>query len=83
MYPITGIDYIPEGLDYQIAESSYATDKVIALFEDAIRKGYHPEEVEQDIYRQARVNPADFTEFDKKRISLKVNEIYEMYRTRR
>lgn len=80
---MNGITGLGSGIDYMVMQSSYDADRVIEIFEDAISKGYHPETVEQDVYRQARVNPADFTEFDKKRIALKVNEIYEMYQTRR
>lgn len=64
-------------MDCYIMNSDLAADKVISLFEDAIRKGYHPEEVEQEIYRQANVNPADFTEFDKQKITRRVSEIYQ------
>lgn len=64
------------GTQAHIMQSSSDVDKVIPMFEAAVAAGLHPEDVEQDIYRQAGVNPADFTEFDKERILKRVNEIY-------
>lgn len=71
---ITGLG---SAADFYVMNSSADADKVIALFESAIAQGYHPAAVETEIYKQAEVNPTNFTEFDKQRILLKVNEIWE------
>lgn len=71
------------GIDTMIMQSDEAANKVIAAFEDAISKGFHPEIVEQDIYRQTGVDPADFTEYDKEKILKRVNEIWESHNNRR
>lgn len=72
-----GITGLGSGIDYMAMQSSYDADKVIALFESAINQGYHPNEVEQEVYRQAGVNPSDFTWYDKDRIQRRVEEIYK------
>lgn len=65
------------GTQAQIMQSAEDADKVIALFESAIMQGYHPNDVEQEVYRQANVNPSDFTWYDKQKIQRKVEEIYK------
>lgn len=72
-----GITGCGAGIDYMVMQSSYDTDKIIAMFESAIRQGYHPVEVEQEIYRQAKVNPANLTSYDRQKIQRKVEEIYK------
>ena len=64
------------GIDYMIMQSDSDADKVIKIFEDAISKGYHPVEIEQEVYRQAHVDPSNFTWYDKERIQRKVSEAY-------
>lgn len=71
------------GLDNMIKQSDENVDRVLALFESAIMQGYNPEAVEAEVYRQAGVDPADFTFYDKQRISKKVNEIWESNHLRR
>ena len=73
---LNGITGLGPAADYYVMNSSEKTDKVIALFESAIAQGYCPELVEQEIYKQAKVNPADFTYADKERISRRVNEVW-------
>lgn len=63
-------------LDFQIMNSDQSATKVIEMFEDAISKGYHPNDVEQEIYARAGVNPSDFTWYDKERIQRRVEEVY-------
>jgi len=72
---ITGI----ESIDYRIMNSDAAVDTVIALFESAAKQGYTPGEVEDEVYRQAGVDPADFTSYDRSRIQASVNDIFETY----
>lgn len=67
-------------LDFQIMNSDYNARRVIELFEDAISKGYHPNEIEQDIYLQAGVNPSEFTWYDKEMIQRRVEAVYEASR---
>lgn len=74
---LPGITGLGPAADFYMMNSSQDADKVIALFESAIAQGYHPEAVEQEVYDQAGVDPADLTDFDKRRILLKVNEAYE------
>lgn len=72
-----GMDFrLPFGTQFHIMQSDEDADKIIAAFEEAIRLGYHPETVEQDIYQQLNINPADLTWYDKNKISRKVNEIW-------
>lgn len=75
MMNITG--YRP--LDFQIMNSDQNAEKVIALFEDAISKGYHPNDVEQEVYAQAGVDPSEFTWYDKERIQRRVEAAYESH----
>ena len=72
-------DNYVNGMDAMVMQSDQDADRVIAAFEVAIGNGFHPEEVEQDIYQQLGVNPADFTRYDKEKISRKVNEIWEAH----
>ena len=72
---ITGIP----GMDYYIMNSDYSADRVIALFESAAAQGYPPNAVEDEVFEQAGVNPADLTSFDRQRIQIKVNEIWETF----
>lgn len=70
-------DNYVNGMDAMVMQSASDVDKVIALFENAIEQSYHPNEVEQEVYRQANVNPSDFTWYDKQKIQRKVEEIYK------
>lgn len=74
MWGITGI----ESLDYRIMNSDAAVDTVIALFESAAEQGYAPDEVEDEVFNQAGVDPADLTSADKNRIQVTVNELWRM-----
>lgn len=59
-----------------ILQSQQDTDLLIRDFEDAIRKGLNPNEVEDQIYSARRVNPKDLTIDDQKRLKRKVEEIW-------
>lgn len=76
MYGITGLG---SGSDCYLMNSDASADRVIALFESAAEQGLLPTDVESRVYEQAGVDPGDLTSFDKQRIQLKVNEIWEMY----
>lgn len=69
-------DSYVNGMDAMIMQSSEDADKVIAMFDSAIQQGFHPEAVEQDIYEQLNINPADLTDYDKVRISHAVNKLW-------
>ena len=59
-----------------ILQSQQDTDLLIKDFEDAIRKGFNPNEVEDQIYRARKVNPKDLTINDQRRLKRKVEEIW-------
>ena len=59
-----------------ILQSQQDTDLLIKDFEDAIRKGLNPNEVEDQIYRARKVNPKDLTINDQRRLKRKVEEIW-------
>lgn len=73
---ISGITGFGQPIDYMVMQSSEDADKVIECFESAIMQGYHPNEVEQEVYRQAGVDPNTFMWYDKERIQRRVEEIY-------
>lgn len=77
---INGITGLGNGIDYYAMNSAESADKVIKAFEVAIENGYDPVEIEQEIYHQTNVNPADFTWYDKQRIQRKVEEMCESRR---
>ena len=66
-------------LDFQIMNSDQSATRVIEMFEDAISKGYNPVDIEQEVYRQAHVDPSNFTWYDKERIQREVSEAYAAY----
>lgn len=70
-------DNYVNSMDAMVMQSASDADKVIALFKNAIEQGCHPNDVEQEVYRQANVNPSDFTWYDKRKIQKKVEEIYK------
>ena len=59
-----------------ILQSQQDTDLLIKDFEDAIRKGLNPNEVEDQIYKARKVNPKDLTINDQRRLKRKVEEIW-------
>ena len=59
-----------------ILQSQQDTDLLIKDFEDAIRKGLNPNEVEDQIYRARKVTPQDLTINDQRRLKRKVEEIW-------
>ena len=59
-----------------ILQSQQDTDLLIKDFEDAIRKGLNPNDVEDQIYRARKVNPKDLTINDQRRLKRKVEEIW-------
>ena len=61
-----------------ILQSQQDTDLLIKDFEDAIRKGLNPNEVEDQIYRARKVNPKDLTINDQRRLKRKVEEIWAL-----
>lgn len=69
----------PGGLEYMIMQSDSDADRVIALFASAINQGYNPIEAEDEVYRQAKVDPADFNYLDREHIQKSVNEIWRTY----
>ena len=73
MYGITGLG---QGFDNYIMNSDTNADIVIAAFEEFIKQGYHPNEVEQEVYRQTGVDPRDLSSWDRQRIQRRVEEIY-------
>lgn len=75
MYGITGINSI----DYRIMNSDAAVSTVVALFESAAEQGYSPKDVEDEVFRQAGVDPDDLTLADKERIQVSVNEIWRTF----
>ena len=66
----------PKGLECMIMQNDSDADRVIALFESAAVQGYDPVEVEAEVYKQARVNPANFTVLDRQKIQKAVNDIW-------
>ena len=72
---ITGCD----GFDCYIMNSDQMADIVISLFESAAEQGYAPADVEDDVFYQAGVDPADLTTTDKIRIQKAINQIYNNY----
>ena len=67
-------DNYVSGLESMVMTSDEAADKMIDLFTSAIEKGYHPEEVELEIYRQ--VDPSLLLPNDKERVQRKIQEIW-------
>ena len=61
-----------------ILQSQQDTDLLIKDFEDAIRKGLNPNEVEDQIYKARKVNPKDLTINDQRRLKRKVEEIWAL-----
>ena len=59
-----------------ILQSQQDTDLLIKDFEDAIRKGLNPNEVEDQIYRTRKFNLKDLTIDDQRRLKRKVEEIW-------
>lgn len=71
---ITGLG---SAFDCYMMNSYHEANKVIKLFESAVAQGYNPVEVEQEVWNKAGVDPATLLDTDKKRIQLRVNEIWE------
>lgn len=80
MYGITGLG---SGFDCYVMNSDACADRVIALFKDAMEQGYSPYDVEDVVFEQAGVGPADLTDFDRQRVELTVHEIWEMMNSNR
>ena len=74
-----GITGFGPPMDYYIMNSYQTADAIIYAFEAAIRAGYHPNEVEQQIYADLGIDPKDLTASDKNRIQRRVEEIYRSF----
>ena len=70
---ITGL----AGMDAYIMNSDEAADMVISLFESAAAQGYAPHEVEDEVFYQAGIDPADLTSAAKIKIQRAVNNLYD------
>lgn len=66
----------PKGLECMIMQSDSDADRVIALFASAIAQGFNPTVVENEVYRQAGIDPADFNYLDREKIQ---NAVYKMW----
>lgn len=73
------IDGNIDGIETMIMDSSVNTNKVIDAFKDVIKHGENPQDVEQEIYNNLKINPNDFTYFDKCRILKEINDFLEDY----
>lgn len=66
------------GIEAMIYQSDETANNMIAAFEAAIENGYHPLQVEQQIYQQ--FNPDDLLDSDKNRVNRKVSEIWAAHK---
>lgn len=72
------------GFMNHVMQSQETTDKLINDFEKAIAAGLDPTDaLRADIFAKRRVKEHDLTDFDKERLNKKVEEIYQLYRSRR
>lgn len=72
-----GITGLGPAADYYVMDKSQKVDEVVAEFERLIMLGYHPNDVEQQVYRKVGVNPAIFTSSDKAYIVKAVERAYK------
>jgi len=76
-YNIGSITGMGPAYDAYMVHNYNNVEKVIKAFEVAIENGYHPNDVEQQIYRETGVNPNNLTFYDKQQIQHRVEEIYK------
>ena len=67
----------PEGVEYMLMDSAEKADAFIKECKKEIKKGTNPEFIEDQIYDRLGISPADFTPYDKERITREVNEFWE------
>lgn len=72
-----GITGLGPAADYYVMDKSQKVDEVIAEFERLIMLGYHPNDVEQRVYRKVGVDPATFTSSDKSYIVQRIEQAYK------
>jgi hypothetical protein len=67
----------PQGLECMIMQNNADADDVISLFASAAAQGYDdPTEIEDEVFRQAGVDPSNLTYFEKQRIQEAVNQLW-------
>ena len=73
------IDFMnSSGIECMIMQTDEDADRVISLFASAAAQGYDdPVAIENEIYRQAGVDPSDFNYLDRQKIQNVVNELWE------
>lgn len=59
------------------------TDKLISEFEALIAAGYNPNTVAEDAFDKAGVKISDTAAYDKRRLQLKVEQLYQSNRSHR
>jgi hypothetical protein len=72
-----GITGLGQGIDNYVMNSHSNVEKIVQAFEVAIEEGYHPNDVEGEIYRQVNVDPSTLTSYEKQQIQNKVSKIYQ------
>lgn len=70
-----GITGLGTGIDYMVMQSSKDADIFLKTFETYYRQGIDPNCIEQMVYSQTNINPDNFTNYDKRRITRKIEEI--------
>ena len=71
------------GAQVMVMESQQKTDKLIEMFEAAIRAGYNPDVVYYKIFDHAGYKESDLTDFDKERLRIKIRKLWQSNSTRR
>ena len=71
------------GMQTMIMQSQEYTDKLIEQFEMAIVAGYNPNIVTDDIFNKVGCSLSDLTDFDQKRLKIKVEQLYHSNKNHR
>ena len=75
MFNITG----NQAFDYYIVESDTKRQKLENLFEQAIRQGYDPNDIQDEIYRQVGFGPNELLDTDRQTLQRKVETWFRQY----
>lgn len=79
MYIFGLTDMGRNGFMNQIMQSSSDADLLIRDFENAIKAGYNPNDVKDNILKQRGIKESDLTDSDIARINRRVEKLYESH----
>lgn len=74
-----GNNFVDQISSYMIMESDELVSKCLPYFEDAIRQGYNPDDVKEQIFDYLKINEDDINDVDAKRLVDEVRKMYSRY----